>query len=198
LSRLAKESQCYVLSGLATTTAEGCVRNEAVVFDTKGTEMIRYNNYHPFSLDGENDYYIPGNRIPALKCQEFTVSPFICDDLRFPEAFRVAVGRGTKLFVVIAKWPRSRHGHWEILLQACAIENQALVIGVNRCGSDPNHSYSGGSMILDPSGNSLALSGYKEAVIQAILDYSLLVDYRARFPALSDQREDLIASLRYV
>ncbi len=194
LSGLAAEYQCYVLGGVATRSSEGMGRNEAVVFDTMGTEVTRYCKLHPFSFAGENDHYIPGNRIQTFGWKDFTISPFICYDLRFPEAFRVAVGRGASLFAVIANWPQVRQRHWEILLQARAIENQAYVIGVNRCGSDPKNSYAGGSMVVDPLGKPLAIGHEQETVIQATLDYGLLVDYRSRFPALTDRREDLNAS----
>ena len=40
--------------------------------------------------------------------------------------------------MVIANWPEVRIQHWLTLLEARAIENQAYVIGVNRCGNDPN------------------------------------------------------------
>ncbi len=191
LSELAIDYQSYVLGGVVTSTADGRGRNEAVVFDTQGSEVIRYCKLHPFSFAGEDKHYIAGDWIQSFKWHDFTISPFICYDLRFPEAFRAAVGRGTTLFVVIANWPQTRQEHWQILLHARAIENQAYVIGVNRCGSDPNNSYSGGSMILDPSGKTLAMATEEETVIQATLDYGLLADFRARFPALADRRGDL-------
>jgi predicted amidohydrolase len=120
------------------------------------------------------------------------VSPFICYDLRFPEAFRGAVRRGARAFVVIANWPAERHEHWDLLLRARAIENQAFVVGVNRCGSDPRHAYAGGSMIVDPQGGILARAGGEECVISADLDAASLMEYRERFPALGDMHGDLL------
>jgi predicted amidohydrolase len=191
LSALAMEYGSFVVGGVVTQTVEGLGRNEAIVFDAEGTEVTRYCKLHPFSFAGEHNYYTPGNHIQVFQWQAFTVSPFICYDLRFPEAFRGAVGLGTTLFVVIANWPQVRQAHWETLLQARAIENQAYLIGVNRCGSDPHHSYSGGSLILDPTGKPLATAGAQETVIQANLEIGLLEEYRTRFPALADRRKDL-------
>ncbi len=196
LSRLAVGKQCHVLGGLVTATSKGLGRNEAVVFDAKGMEVSRYTKLHPFSFAAENDYYVPGDQVRIFSWNNFTVSPFICYDLRFPEAFRVAVELGTTVFIVIANWPEVRQEHWEVLLRARAIENQAYVVGVNRCGSDPNNSYSGQSMILDPLGKPLAMAGSQEIVIQAKLDYGILMDYRAHFPALSDRRKDLLITLK--
>lgn len=61
------------------------------------------------------------------------MAPFICYDLRFPELFRAAAARWQpELFLVIASWPETRIAHWDKLLQARAIENQAYVLGMNR------------------------------------------------------------------
>jgi predicted amidohydrolase len=75
-------------------------------------------------------------------------------------------------------------------LQARAIENQAYVIGVNRCGSDPNLAYAGGSVIVDPRGSILGDAGSAEGVIGAEVDAEALTQYRREFPALDDARED--------
>jgi omega-amidase len=121
------------------------------------------------------------------------VAPFICYDLRFPEAFRVATRRGAQVLAVIANWPAAREGHWMTLLRARAIENQTFVIGVNRCGTDPNHTYSGRSQIIDPRGEILADAGSTEGLIHGRLDLQLLTAYRNEFPALRDMRDDLLS-----
>lgn len=192
IASLAEEYHCHVLGGVVTRSADGRGRNEAVVYDAGGTEVCRYCKIHPFSYAGENSYYNPGNRIQSFMWHDFKVSPLICYDLRFPEVFRAAVGCAVTLFVVIANWPSVRLSHWETLLKARAIENQAYVIGVNRCGTDPNVNYSGHSMILDPSGNPLTMVAEQEMVIQASVNYDSLADYRSRFPALADRRKDLV------
>ncbi|HKG80277.1 MAG TPA: nitrilase-related carbon-nitrogen hydrolase, partial [Pyrinomonadaceae bacterium] len=123
---------------------------------------------------------------------EFTVSPFICYDLRFPEIFRAAVFQGAQLFVVIANWPASRVRHWITLLKARAIENQAYVMGVNRCGNDPKLSYSGHSMIIDPRGEVLADASEVEGVISAEIDAEALAQYRREFPFLNDIHHEYV------
>jgi predicted amidohydrolase len=74
------------------------------------------------------------------------------------------------------------------LLKARAIENQAYVAGVNRCGRDPNVEYSGRSQIVSPWGEVLEDAGGAETVIRAELDLPRLREYRAKFPALNDVR----------
>jgi predicted amidohydrolase len=118
----------------------------------------------------------------------WNVQPTICYDLRFPELYRATGVRGAELICVIANWPAARESHWLTLLKARAIENQAYVAGVNRCGRDPNVEYSGRSQIIDPRGEVVADAGSAETIIAAELDREALRAYRAKFPALNDAR----------
>lgn len=190
LATLAQEHQAYLLGGVANAGPNTLGRNEAVVFDPSGSEIARYCKIHPFSYVGETKHYESGEQIVTFSCGDFTVAPFICYDLRFPEIFRKAVKAGANLFPVIANWPEVRTPHWKALLPARAIENQAYVIGVNRCGSDPKVSYSGDSVIISPQGESLVTAGDGERIISAELDLAVLEEYRRRFPALADMRSD--------
>ncbi len=90
--------------------------------------------------------------------------------------------------MVIASWPVKRHQHWLTLLQARAIENLAFVIGVNRCGADPNFSYNGRSVVVSPHGHIIADAGEEERVLEARIDVREVREWRARFPALGDMR----------
>ncbi|MBN2243593.1 MAG: carbon-nitrogen family hydrolase [Acidobacteria bacterium] len=191
LSRLAVEYKAFVLGGVVTRCEDARGLNQAVIYKPSGRELARYSKLHPFSYAGETGHFAPGTGIETFVCNSFKVAPFICYDLRFPEAFRAATRRGAQLLVVIANWPAARESHWTRLLEARAIENQAFVIGINRCGSDPNHAYSGGSRIIDPRGKILRDAGSSERWIEAELDLRELIDYRKAFPALNDMRDDL-------
>jgi predicted amidohydrolase len=191
LARAAVDYGVYLLGGLVTTAIDGRGRNECVIFSPDGVEIARYCKLHPFAMGGEAEHYAAGDEICLFDWQGFTVSPFICYDLRFPEVFRAAVQRGANLFTVIASWPSLRESHWLALLKARAIENQAYVAGVNRCGTDPHLPYSGRTIILDPRGEVLAEAGSAESTINAQLDLPALLSYRREFPALRDMRPDL-------
>ncbi|MEM7603581.1 MAG: nitrilase-related carbon-nitrogen hydrolase, partial [Verrucomicrobiota bacterium] len=110
----------------------------------------------------------------------------ICYDLRFPELFRRATAGGAELIVVIASWPTVRMEHWLTLLKARAIENLAYVVGVNRCGSDPNVDYPGRSVVIDPFGEILADAGGEDGLVGVEIDLARVRDWRAEFPALKD------------
>lgn len=188
LAQTARELGVFILGGLVTRRADGWGRNQAVAFSPEGKEVARYNKMQTFTLGGESQHYAAGEEVVTFSWQNFVVAPFICYDLRFPELFRRAVRKGTQLFVVIANWPAPRIHHWTALLQARAIENQAYVVGLNRCGTDPKQTYSGRSMIIGPRGEILAAAGDGERVISAEVDLAALLTYRVEFPALQDMR----------
>jgi omega-amidase len=191
LSRTAAERKIYLMGGVVMKDdATGRGRNESVVYAPEGKEIARYCKLQPFTLGGESEHYVAGERTALFECQEFMIAPFICYDLRFPELFRRAAAHGANLIVVIASWPAMRDDHWVTLLKARAIENQAYVVGVNRCGRDPKHYHSGRSLIYDPQGRVLADAASEEGWIEAQLELQPLLDWRRNFPALDDMRHD--------
>jgi predicted amidohydrolase len=192
LARTAKLYSIYLMAGIVTTDASGKGRNECVTFAPDGSELSRYCKLHPFTLGGELDSYVKGTEVVTFQCQEFVVAPFICYDLRFPEAFRLATLRGANLITVMASWPNARHHHWVKLLHARAIENEAYVVGVNRCGWDPKLEHAGGSLIIDPQGNTLVEAGSGECAISAELSLDDLLSYRERLPFLNDIRPEFL------
>ena len=188
LKTTARKFGICLVAGLVTQTPDGRGRNEAVFVTPQSGVTDRYQKLHLFSPAQENSHFTSGDRVVTFECEGGIVAPFICYDLRFPEVFREAVEMKAELFAVIANWPRSRERHWLSLLQARAIENQAFVAGVNRCGKDPNIDYSGRSVIVSPLGEVLADAGEGEAVIEAELDFEAVRKYRCQFPALIDRR----------
>lgn len=191
LAHLAKQYQAFVLGGIVTreTPGNGRGRNQCVVYNPAGEEIARYWKLHPFSYGGETDHYDAGSQLITFDWSGCTVAPFICYDVRFPEVFRRVAGPA-KLYTVIANWPAPRREHWITLLRARAIENQAYVIGVNRCGDDPKLTYAGDSLIIDPRGETIADGGAVEGVISAEVNLDDLEAYRHSFPALVDRRSE--------
>ncbi len=194
LAEQAKERGIYLLGGVVRRGPFGAVRNQSVVCSPEGALVSRYTKIQGFTLGGESDAYAPGDEVVLFAWNGFNVAHFICYDLRFPELFRAAAKLGADAYTVIASWPNMRHEHWTHLLKARAIENQAYVVGVNRCGGDPSFSYDGGSRIVDYSGAILADAGKEEGVVSAEADIMALRDYRKKLPFLEDIRDDFVAS----
>jgi len=183
LAGLARETQGIVIGG-GIQKKDGQYTNHAGIFCAGlSSESAGYDKNHPFM--NEKAGIRAGKSITLFKTGSFTIAPTICYDLRFPELYRKAVQQGANLFVISAAWPHKRISHWDTLIRARAIENQAYVAAVN-CVSR-NGIYSGNSAVIDPFGNTLvqAESG-TECVVCAEVDAETVDNYRQDFPVLKD------------
>ncbi len=189
-SALARSLGIWMVSGLAVRHDRG-VSNCAVVHDPSGEEVAIYRKAFLFSPAGEREHYVAGTMALTVDCGGLRIAPLVCYDLRFPELWRRAALDGAHCFVCIASWPTARQRHWDALLVARAIENQAFVIGCNRTGTDPNAAYSGGSAIVSPLGDIIAHAGSGPGIASADIDADAAMQWRAKFPALADARADI-------
>ncbi|MCB1208106.1 MAG: carbon-nitrogen family hydrolase [Verrucomicrobiales bacterium] len=185
LAGLAQELQCCVMGGVV-SPAEGKPLNEAVAFAPDGSLLCRYAKQQPFTFGGESAVHGRGSRPTRFEWGGFRIAPLICYDLRFPELARAAVAQGVDMLVYIASWPIKRQQHWITLLQARAIENLAFVVGVNRCGQDPQFTYSGRSLVVDPHGIIIADAAEREGVASVECLPAVAQAWRRDFPALQD------------
>lgn len=154
--------------------------------------LCEYAKIHPFSFGREPESYGGGDRVESYDWVSgggrLRVCPAVCYDLRFPELFRIGAVRGAEMFVIGANWPRARQAHWRALLIARAIENQAVVIGVNRVGKDPHLEYGGGSIAVSAKGEVLGEMGDRAGVLTVEVDAAGVRSWRETFPALRDVR----------
>ena len=168
--------------------SDGRPVNQFVLAGPDGA-VARYAKLHPFSFAGEHEHYASGDETITVEIEGVRVTPFVCYDLRFADDFW-AVGPGTDVFVVVANWPEGRRAHWQALLTARAIENQAYVVGVNRVGSGDGLAYAGDSRVIDPMGETLAGAAKTEMVLVADVHPAVVRETRERFPFLADRRAE--------
>lgn len=188
LCRLAQEFRCTVLGSFPRLGHGGSKGfNRLLVLDPTGEVLLHYDKIHPFSFGQEGDFYKAGLHLRLFDFAGLRICPTICYDLRFPELYRRAVlAGGAEVLIVIANWPRSRREHWRTLLKARAIENQAVVIGVNRIGEDPHLTYEGDSLIFDAKGEIVLDTKDRPGRFSATIDKGDLQAWRDSFPALRD------------
>lgn len=190
LKDIARQKRSTVVGGVVRSGKQDKGRNEAVVFGPAGELAARYCKMHPFSLGGEADKHEKGEGVVFFEWNGLIAAPFVCYDLRFPEIFRRAARQGAELLIVIALWPTRRVEHWVTLLKARAIENQAWVVGVNRCGNEPELAYPGRSLVVNPHGEIVANAGAHEGIVSAEIDAQVVRQWRQDFPALKDVHTD--------
>jgi predicted amidohydrolase len=150
-------------------------------------KLHRYRKRHPFSFGKEHEHYLAGDDMLTVEIEGLRVSTFVCYDLRFADDFWNLATR-TDAYVVVANWPQRRREHWQTLLRARAIENQAWMIAVNRVGEGGDQVYSGDSTIIDPWGEIIATASRDEVTLFADVDVERVTDARSKFPVLADRR----------
>ncbi|MGH4122996.1 MAG: nitrilase-related carbon-nitrogen hydrolase [Clostridium sp.] len=169
-------------------------KNNYSVVAPCGAELVNYTKIHPFSFGDESKFYQSGNGIEFFNAFGFTIAPFICYDLRFPEIFQIASKTST-LITVAANWPTARREHWITLLKARAIENQCYIAGINRVGEGNGLNYSGDSMIIDPLGNIISSLYMEDGLIIAGICNQDVSQIRGTFRLKDDRKEDLYCNL---
>ncbi len=147
-----------------------------------------YDKKHLFSYGKENEHYASGNKTKIIEINGWRVMPIICYDLRFPAWCRNK--DNYDLLLIAANWPKPRIQHWDTLIQARAIENQAYVAAVNRIGEDATGlQYNGHSQVINMKGQEVLSPGVNEGVEIVVLDKQSLIDYRVQYPFLKDMDE---------
>ncbi len=171
--------------------------NTCVHIDPGGEIRAVYRKIHMFDVEvsgrtyRESDLEDPGEEIVLSRAANgVELGLSICYDLRFPELYRILAVRGARVITVPAAFTlATTRDHWEILLRARAIENQAYVIAANQIGAHPAGQHSGGrSMIVDPWGVVLAQAPDGEGHITADLDLERQLEIRSRLPSLANRR----------
>jgi len=201
LARLAARYRFWLVGGSYVEAIPDQVRfyNTSLVFDPDGELVARYRKLHLFDVEVEGKIYeesaaiAPGTETVVTKVAGVPTGLSICYDLRFPELYRRLAVQGARLLTVPAAFTtETGKDHWEVLLRARAIENQAYVLAAAQCGPHPpGRSCYGNSMIVDPWGVVLARGGYQEGVVVADVDLGHADRIRRSLPALANRREDV-------
>ena len=114
----------------------------------------------------------------------------ICYDLRFPELYRGFAAQGVDIISVPSAFTyETGRVHWECLLRARAIENQAFVIAPAQVGVHASGRQTWGhSSIIDPWGTVLAVKAEGVGLVCAGLDLSQIESLKQSFPVARHKR----------
>lgn len=204
-AKLAGELQVTLhIGSTAILRDDGKVANRAFVFGPDGVLKTTYDKIHMFDVDlangeswRESATYEAGTEAVLVDIGAAKIGLAICYDVRFPELFRTYAANGAHILTVPAAFTRQTgEAHWQVLLQARAIETGSFVIAAAQGGTheDGRQTY-GHSLIIDPWGNVLAEKADAEpGFILADLDLSLVAATRARIPNLKNRRDIVLAA----
>jgi deaminated glutathione amidase len=188
-----------VAGSIAERAGDGRTRNTSVLILPDGADAAVYRKLHLFDVEvggrvyRESDGAAAGDALVVGDALGHRIGMSVCYDLRFPELYRRLVLAGADILTVPSAFTAATgRDHWEPLLRARAIENQAFVLAAGQVGTHVDGSVSHGrSMIVDPWGVVLAQAGDAETVVVADLDFAALDDIRRRLPALRHRRPDV-------
>lgn len=199
LAEAARRHKVWLVGGtvpLTTENPEKC-RSACLVFNSEGERVARYDKIHLFDVELNNsEAYTESATIEAGDKVVVVDTPFgrmglaICYDLRFPELFRQLSDKGAQILVVPSSFTALTGSvHWEVLVRARAIENQAYVLAAAQGGFHANgrETY-GDSMIVDPWGRVSNRLSRGPGVVLSEIDLDLLAGIRKNLPSLKHRR----------
>jgi len=205
IREFASQRGVWCLAGsIAEVARNGRVYNTSALISPGGQIAATYRKLHLFDVDipdgaryRESEQVAPGDAAPRAVETPLGVKVglSVCYDLRFPELYRNV---GADLFTVPAAFTAyTGRAHWEVLLRARAIENQAFVLApaqVGRIGPTNENRFAWGhACIVDPWGEILAdAGGEQEGLALASIHPARLSQVRRDLPALQHRRRDIL------
>lgn len=172
--------------------------NSSLLFGPDGGVRARYDKLHLFRVDlgpdtclDEATHVRAGQRPVSAEMAEVRIGLSICYDLRFPELYRHYAEAGCRILSIPAAFTeRTGRDHWEVLLRARAIENQAWVVASAQWGHHGgNRTSFGRAMLVDPWGIVVAQAGDGVGSIVSELDLGRVDTVRRSLPALEHRRQ---------
>jgi predicted amidohydrolase len=202
LRERARAHRIWLVGGTFPEAAPGVparIHNTCVLVSPDGEIAAVYRKIHLFDVDlrasggglfEESRCVAPGSEVVVADTPFGRLGLSVCYDVRFPELYREMAARGARFLAVPAAFARETgKDHWEVLLRARAIENQAFVLAPAQCGiHSPERASHGRSLIVDPWGLVLARAADRPCAVVAECDLGDQDRIRAALPALRHRR----------
>lgn len=170
--------------------------NTSVHIGPDGRDRALYRKIHMFDVTvggreyRESESEQGGDEIVTSESADgVSLGLTVCYDLRFPELFRILAVRGARVMTLPSAFTAvTGAAHWDTLVRARAIENQAFVVAADQIGVHPGGMEShGGSRIVDPWGDVLARAADEECFVAADVDIARQDKVRATLPSLANR-----------
>lgn len=150
LENLAHHYQIWIVAGTlpcpfrpdGSIIADGRVRTVSLCISPEGTEA-RYDKIHLFDVQvgdavggyQESQFFEPGSDIVVARTPFGQIGLMVCYDLRFPELALTLRAQGANILTAPAAFTYTTgQMHWQLLLQARAMDSQCHVLGAAQQG----------------------------------------------------------------
>jgi predicted amidohydrolase len=198
LKIMAQRFQVTILGGGFPVAVEGDptkAYNTAILVDATGKEVSRYQKAHLFDVDvpdgntyHESSTVMPGTQLPDIYASGDlgNIGISICYDVRFPELYRhLSRQEADVLFIPAAFTAFTGKDHWQVLLQARAIENTCYVVAPAQTGNHYERRFTHGhAVIIDPWGMILDDAGQQPGMAMAEINPNRIKQVRQQMPSL--------------
>ena len=160
--------------GYAELTPDGKHFNTQILTNTEAQIIGKYRKIHLPGHDEydpersfqhlEKRYFLPGDLgFPVVRNMNAWMGMLICNDRRWPEAYREMGLQGVELTMLGYNTPSGnsqnaqesaelRAFHSDLSVQAGAYQNSTWVVAVAKAGDEDGHPLNGGSVIVSPDG----------------------------------------------
>ncbi|MDO3666321.1 carbon-nitrogen hydrolase family protein [Acinetobacter higginsii] len=150
LEQLAHRYQIWIVAGTlpcpfrpdGSVIQDGRVRTVSLCISPEGTEA-RYDKIHLFDVQvgdavggyQESKFFEPGDQVVVAKTPFGNIGLMVCYDLRFPELALTLRQQGANILTAPAAFTyMTGQLHWQLLLQARAMDSQCYVLGAAQQG----------------------------------------------------------------
>ncbi|ENX32552.1 hypothetical protein F889_03335 [Acinetobacter colistiniresistens] len=150
LEQLAHRHQIWIIAGTlpcpfrpdGSVIQDGRVRTVSLCISPEGTEA-RYDKIHLFDVQvgdavggyQESKFFEPGDQVVVAKTPFGNIGLMVCYDLRFPELALTLRQQGANILTAPAAFTYTTGQlHWQLLLQARAMDSQCYVLGAAQQG----------------------------------------------------------------
>ena len=150
LEQLAQQYQIWIIAGTlpcpfrpdGSIIQDGRVRTVSLCISPERTEA-RYDKIHLFDVQvgdavggyQESKFFEPGTEVVVAKTPFGNIGLMVCYDLRFPELALTLRAQGAHLLTAPAAFTfTTGQMHWQLLLQARAMDSQCQVLGAAQQG----------------------------------------------------------------
>ncbi|MGL6211268.1 MAG: nitrilase-related carbon-nitrogen hydrolase [Paracoccaceae bacterium] len=167
LARLCVEAHCGLVVGYAERDGDQ-IFNASVAFDAEGRELAHYRKIQLYG-PREKAIYTAGQSYTTFDLNGTTAALLICYDIEFAPHIAALAAQGVKLILCATAnmLPFTHVSRFSV--PAMAAHHALSIVYANYCGTEGDLTYSGGSVIVGPDGEPLALAGSTPALLLADL-----------------------------
>lgn len=196
VARLAKETKKDIVFGMPMLDdrLHGPIYNSCLLASGEG-RVYRYDKmYLPtFGPFEERVFFALGSGPLVAKGMHAKIGMTVCYDIFFPELAKLEALMGADILVNLSASPTTSRPSFEKVMPARALENGVYLAHVNLVGVHGSLVFNGGSMLIDPRGEVVAVAReLDEDIVETEFDIRDVAMARRFRPLTRDIRADVL------